>query len=213
MVRRPRAAGGRWTSEAYPQGRERATAPSGSGAHRNAVASPPGTVEPPPDAALDCPAARSVAARAPEAIAALDRLPISRLERNLCGTPASAARGGIHLTWTSVVSAAAVATSAVATFWPRGLARGPAGAASLRFGESPLGVEVLLARGEFELLVAVGADQNLVRVHENLELLSVAAPSVSSRRCVRGPVVELPTRSRPARELCGGIVRLALQRA
>ena len=67
----------------------------------------------------------------------------------------------------------------------------------------------MLAGGKYELLIAVGANQDLVRVHESPELLSVAAPSVSSRLRVRGPVVVLRGRVRgqPAGYAAGLYVR------
>ena len=112
----------------------------------------------------------SVAAGAPEAVAAIDGLAIGRLERHLGRAAALAAGGRVHLARAAIVASAVGGTA----LRSGGLSRSAAGTAALGFGESPLGVEVLLARGKYELLAAVGADQNLVRVHENLELLSVA---------------------------------------
>src|SRR6478609_7080885 len=77
---------------------------------------------------------------------------------------------------------------------PSSLAAGPARRASARLGEPALGVEVLLTRGEHELLPAIRAGQGLVAVHETKTPLgSRAIPSGFLASAVRGVrvIVEL----------------------
>src|SRR4249919_1381491 len=77
---------------------------------------------------------------------------------------------------------------------PGSLAAGPTRRASARLGEPALGVEVLLTRGEHELLPAVRAGQGLVAVHETKTPLgSRAIPSGFLASAVRGVrvIVEL----------------------
>lgn len=130
----------------------------------------------------------SVTADDPEAVAAVDRLAVGRSEGNLRRAAASAASGGEHLPWPAVESGGGISGGVGPALRTRRLARAPAGRAALRIGEAALGVEVLLAGGKYELLAAVGADQNLVRVHENpWTPLSSRLVRVLAAR-VRGPV-------------------------
>jgi hypothetical protein len=121
----------------------------------------------------------SVPAHAPEAIAAVDGLAVRGLEGHFGGAAATAAGGREHLPRAAIRACArpiGAAPAPDAAVGSSRLSRVTAGAAPLGLRKPPLGVEVLLARCEYELLAAVGADQNLVRVHGNLELLSVAVP-------------------------------------
>jgi hypothetical protein len=157
-------------------------------------------------------ASASVAAGGSEAVVAVNRLAVGRLERNLCRLATPAARGREHLP-RAPVQPSTEPEAAAATRAPLG-SSGLAGAATRRaplwICEAALGVEVLLAGSEHELLPAICANQNLVRIHGTQELLSAAAPSVSSRLRVRGPVVQLLglARGRPAGIAAGLYVRL-----
>jgi hypothetical protein len=124
-----------------------------------------------------------------EAVRAIDGLAARRAERHLGLAAAVAAGGAEHLARTAVavttattaaaVAATTVAAGAVAPARAVGavaaaaagvgvagrLAARPARRAPARFGEPALCVEVLLTRGEHELLAAIGAGQIFVAVH------------------------------------------------
>jgi len=85
--------GSGWMSEAYPASRERATERPGPARRGRSD-----TKRPEYGArVVDPKRTGSVAARAPETVAAVDRLAGGRLERDLGGASALAARGGEHL--------------------------------------------------------------------------------------------------------------------
>ena len=154
-----------------------------------------------------------VTASRPEALAAQHRLAARGTERDFCGLPTIATSGREHLARATVITApAAAAEPAAATaaaIRPRRLASLTTRRAPFWLGKTALRVEVLLAGSKYELLITVSTNQNLVRVHESPELLSVAAPSVSSRLRVRGPVGVLlgRVRGRPAGYAAGLYVR------
>ena len=147
-----------------------------------------------------------VAASSPEAIAAKHRLAAGGAERDFCGLPAIAASGREHLARATVITAP---TATAAAIGPRRLASLTTRRAPFWLGKTALRVEVLLAGSKYELLITVSTNQDLVRVHESPELLSVAAPSVSSRLRVRGRVGVLlgRVRGRPAGYAAGLYVR------
>jgi hypothetical protein len=112
-----------------------------------------------------------------EAVVAVDRFAVRRSEGNL-GLAATAGAGGReHLTWatagavaratirrptarTRAIAAGAVARATAVT--ARGLAAGTARRTATGVAELALSVELLLARGEGELLPAVGAGKHLI---------------------------------------------------
>src|SRR5262245_62518112 len=124
----------------------------------------------------------SVAAHAPEAVAAVDGLAARRAEWDLGFLATVRAGGAEHLARAAVAIAtaavpacgvapagavAAIRAVATATLIAGGLAAGPTRGAAARLGEATLRVEVLLGCGEDELLSTIRAGQVLVCVHEN----------------------------------------------
>ncbi len=97
-----------------------------------------------------------------EAVAAVDRLLATGTERHLRLAPAARARGTEHLARTAIVTAAGVPAARGPTRAAGCLAARPARRAASRLGELAVSVELLLARGEHELLAAVGTAQGLV---------------------------------------------------
>src|SRR5256885_395267 len=133
---------------------------------------------------------------APEAVAAVAGLPAGRAEGALGSGAEVAASRGEHLAGTPVVAGRVIAAPAAtittttgvttARSATGGLAASPAARTAARLGEAPLRVEVLLTRGEHELLPAVGASQGLVVVHGiETPLGSCAIPRVLAS-AVRG---------------------------
>ncbi len=115
-----------------------------------------------------------------ETVAAVDGLAAVRAERHLGLAAAARARCAEHLPLGPIVAAGRVAAARVAAV--RGAARGlPAGTArraATRLAELAIGEELLLARGERELLAAVDAGQRLVPgVREQRRTPSRADPS------------------------------------
>src|ERR1700690_1360356 len=119
-----------------------------------------------------------------EAIRAIDGLAARGAEGDLGLLAAARARRGEHLARTAIAAPAAAAVTtaaravagaaavagapaiagATAGLTTRCLAAGSAAAATARLTEAALRVELLLARGERELLAAISAAQGLVRV-------------------------------------------------
>ncbi len=97
-----------------------------------------------------------------EAVAAVDRLRSTGTERHLRLAATARARGAEHLAWTAIVAAARVPAARGPTGAARCLPARPARRAPSRLTELAVCVELLLARGEHELLAAVGAAQGPV---------------------------------------------------
>ena len=108
---------------------------------------------------------------ASEAVAAIDRAVIARLEGNLAGLAAVGADSVEHLARRAGDAFAGIA----AGFAALGLV-----------GEALLGVKLLLTGGENEFLSAILADQGLVSVHEiphSIKICSLSkAPTLIIRR-------------------------------
>jgi len=141
------------------------------------------------------PFGRTLPATGGEAVAAVDRLGAARPERDLGLAAAARARGREHLTGTRGVAAA---TAAAATHVGRsttevtalGLAGRAARRAATRFAELSLSEESLLACAEDELLVAILANQGLVRcVQRTLLTRAASATRLSRREPLRGAIV------------------------
>jgi hypothetical protein len=109
-----------------------------------------------------------VCATTAEAIAAVDRLITTRLERNLCDAAALAARCLEHFA-SGTTTAAATATAV------RGTSRFPSGTAlratAWLVGEALHREELLLPGRKRELRSAVNASEHFICVHERANLL------------------------------------------
>ena len=171
---------------------------SGHGGGRRASAAPPGIKEPGelPGSRLQLwPFGRKLPATGGEAVAAVDGLGAARSERDLGLAAAARARRREHLAGTGGVTAA---TAAAATHvggtttevTALGLAGRAARRAATRFAELSLSEESLLACAEDELLVAVLANQGLVRcVQRTLLTRAASATRLSRREPLRGAIV------------------------
>ena len=134
-----------------------------------------------------------------EAVTAVDRLRAAGSERDLGLAAATRARGREHLARAGGVptAASAAAVGPAAEVTALGLAGCAAGGATARFAELAICVELLLTRTEDEFLVAVLANQGLVRCVQRtlLDSCGLSDTSVSPRtversdrvsRCFRG---------------------------
>ena len=91
-----------------------------------------------------------------EAIRAVDRAIVSRLERHLSVFSAIGAHGGEHLAWATVVAAAEAASSAIRSATTISVAGGSAGGATARvILKTSAGEELLLPRGKHKGLAAI----------------------------------------------------------
>ena len=130
-----------------------------------------------------------------EAVAAVDRLGAARPERYLGLAAAARARRREHLTGSGRVAAAATATAThvrgtATEITALGLAGCAAGGAATRLAELSFSEESLLARAEDELLVAILANQGLVRcVQRTLLANAASATRLSRREPLRGAIV------------------------
>jgi len=98
-----------------------------------------------------------------EAVAAVDRPVLGRLERDLAGVAAVGADGVVHLAGTAASVAAAPSISAAAS--ALGL---PAGRATLGVLVFPLRVELLVVRAEHELGVTLHTGQVTIFVGHSM---------------------------------------------
>jgi len=130
-----------------------------------------------------------------EAVAAVDRLGAARAERDLGLAAAARARRREHLTGSGGVAATAAAAAThvrgtATEITTLGLSGCAARRAATRLAELSLSEERLLARAEDELLVAVLANQGLVRcVQRTLLTRAASATRLSRREPLRGAIV------------------------
>ena len=129
-----------------------------------------------------------------EAVAAVDRLAATRAERDLGLAATARASRREHFTGpgreAAPAAAAATVGGAAAEVTALGLAGRAARGAASRFAELAIRVELLLTRAEDEFLVAVLANQGLVRcVQRTLLAHAASATRLSRREPLRGAIV------------------------